>query len=301
MLPSYHIIYSGDAVYFASRSLVVAMAQIGPSSRQCQGGGDMKILVSLTAALVASPAFAADIPLKAPAEPAPMYSWAGSYLGLNAGYGWSRFKVKDPTEFDHTGVVFHYDDFSFNGSGWFFGLQNGYNWQSGAWVFGFESDLQLARINGDKNFHASIFGNTTNNSRTFDTDVSSDINWFGTVRARLGYSVTPAMLIYATGGFAYGEVRSQLFFPLATGGFTNFVAVDTHTRFGYSAGGGIEHKIAPNVSLKAEYLYVNLGNHSNSFLIANDVYTWRERVDLHTARIGVNVQYQGLIDTVFRR
>jgi outer membrane immunogenic protein len=260
-------------------------------------GGDMKIILSLAAALVASPALAADIPVKAPI--APVYSWAGSYMGLNAGYGWSRFKVKDPTEFDHTGPIFNYANFDFNGGGGFFGLQNGYNWQSGAWVFGYESDLQLARINGDKTFRSSIFFNLP--SPTFDTAVSSDINWFGTVRARLGYSVTPATLIYGTGGLAYGEVRSQLFFPFTNGAPSHFVAVDTHTRFGYSAGGGIEHKIAPNVSLKAEYLYVNLGNHSNSFLIDRDTYTWRERVDLHTARIGVNVQYQGLLDTVFRR
>src|SRR5262245_45075888 len=148
----------------------------------------MKILLSLAAALAAFPAFAADIPVKAPAAPAPIYSWAGSYLGLNAGYGWSRFKVKDPTVNDGDDV---FSNFDFNGSGWFFGLQNGYNWQSGAWVFGYETDLQLARINGDKTFLASIFGNTTNKSGTFNTVVGSDINWFGTARLRLGYLVTP--------------------------------------------------------------------------------------------------------------
>lgn len=274
--------------------------QLWRRASRSKGGGDMKILLSLTAALVASPAFAADIPLKAPAAPE-VYSWAGSYLGLNGGYGWGRFKVNEPTEFDHTGVIFHYANFNFNGSGGFFGLQNGYNWQSGAWVFGYETDLQLARINGDKTFLASIFGNTTNNSGTFNTVVGSDINWFGTARLRLGYLVTPATLIYGTGGLAYGEIRSQLFFPLASGAPTNFVAVDTHTRFGYSAGGGIEHKIAPNVSVKAEYLYVNLGNNNNSFLIDRDTYTWRERTDIHTARIGVNVQYQGLLDRFFGR
>ena len=249
------------------------------------GGGDMKILLGLAAALLASPAFAADIPLKAPV--APVYSWAGSYIGLNAGYAWSRFRVKDPT--DVTRSV-DYADFDFNGSGWFFGLQNGYNWQSGAWVFGYESDLQLARINGDETFRGAIF-NVRNQS--FDTGVGSDVNWFGTIRLRLGYSFTPTTMIYGTGGFAYGEVRSQLSFLNS--------AVDTHTHYGYSAGGGIEHKIAPNVSIKAEYLYVNLGNHSNSFLLNGDTFTWRERAELHTARIGVNVQYQGLLDTFFRR
>src|SRR5262245_47030915 len=256
----------------------------------------MKILLSLAAALAAFPAFAADIPVKAPAAPAPIYSWAGSYLGLNAGYGWSRFKVKDPTVNDGDDV---FSNFDFNGSGWFFGLQNGYNWQSGAWVFGFESDLQLARINGDKAFRAGIFDLP---SATRDTAVSSDINWFGTIRARLGYSFTPTTMLFATGGFAYGEVRSELFIPFTNGASSSrVVAVDTHTQYGYSAGGGIEHKIAANVSGKAEYLYVNLGNQNNSFLIGGDTFTWRERTELHTARFGVNVQYQGLLDTVFRR
>lgn len=249
----------------------------------------MKFLLGLTAVFAASPAFAADIPLKAPA--APVYSWAGSYLGLNAGYGWSRFKIKDPAVVDGD----DFSNFNFNGTGWFFGLQNGYNWQYGAWVFGYESDLQLARINGDLTFRNGIFDVP---SKTQDTFVSSDINWFGTFRARLGYSFTPTTMLFATGGFAYGEVRSELFFP---NGAPRSVAVDTHTHFGYSAGGGIEHKIAPNVSVKAEYLYVNLGNHNNSFLIAGDTFTWRERAELHTVRFGVNVQYQGLLDTVFRR
>jgi outer membrane immunogenic protein len=262
------------------------------------GWGNMKIILSLAAAFAASPAFAADIPLKAPVAPAPMYSWAGSYMGLNAGYGWGRFKVKDPTEFDDSGDVFRYADFNFNGGGWFFGLQNGYNWQSGAWVFGYESDLQIARIKGDTTFQNAIFNFP---DPDFDTAVSSQINWFGTVRLRLGYSVTPATMIYGTGGLAYGEVRSWLNFPFASGVSSGFVAVDTHTRYGYAAGGGFEHKIAPNVSVKAEYLYINLGNHSHSFLIAGDTYTWRERAELHTARIGVNVQYQGLLDTFFRR
>jgi outer membrane immunogenic protein len=255
----------------------------------------MKIILGLTAALVAFPAFAADIPLKAPAEPAPTYSWAGSYLGLNAGYGWSRFKINDPIEVGEEA----FSNFSFNGSGWFFGLQNGYNWQSGAWVFGLESDLQLARINGDTTFRHGFFDVP---SGTFDTAVSSDINWFGTIRARLGYSFTPTTMLFATGGFAYGEVRSELFFPFSNGAPSRFVAVDTHTRYGYSAGGGIEHKIAQNVSVKAEYLFVNLGNHNHSFLIDGETFTWRERTELHTVRFGVNVQYQGLLDTfIFRR
>ena len=257
----------------------------------------MKILLSLAAVLASFPALAADIPVKAPVAQAPVYSWAGSYLGLNAGYGWSRFKVKDPAVFDGYEVS-DFSNFNFNGSGWFFGLQNGYNWQFGAWVFGYESDLQLARINGDKTFRAGIFDVP---SGTFDTAVNSDINWFGTFRARLGYSFTPTTMIFATGGFAYGEVRSQLDFPFTRGAPSGRVAVDTHTHYGYSAGGGIEHKIAPNVSVKAEYLYVNLGNHNNSFLINGDTFTWRERAELHTVRFGVNVQYQGLLDTVFRR
>jgi outer membrane immunogenic protein len=250
---------------------------------------------TFAAVMLGGAAQAADMPLQAPPVD---YSWAGSYVGLNAGYGWGRFKVKEPTEFDASGVVFHYANFNFDNDGWLFGMQNGYNWQSGPWVFGYEADLQIASIDGSITFPAAIFSVP---SGTFNTVVDSKLNWFGTFRARLGYSWTPTTLIYGTGGFAYGEVRSQLAFPLIGGAPTSFFALDTHTLYGYAAGGGIEYKIAQNVSLKAEYLYVSLGNKTHSFLIANDTYTWRERVELHTARVGVNVQYQGLLDTIFRR
>lgn len=213
-------------------------------------------------------------------------SWTGSFMGLNAGYGWSGFEVDDPTKFG--GGIVNFADFNFSGSGAIAGFQGGYNWQVGSWVLGYESDWQFNGIDGGKLFQASLFDIP---ARGLDTLATSEIESFGTIRGRIGFLFTPTTLVYATGGFAYGEVKSKLQLNTAS----NF---DRQTHSGYAAGAGFEIKLAPDVSLKTEYLYVGLGDETHTFPIGGDVYTWKERVDLHTVRVGINVRYYGLLDMV---
>jgi len=245
------------------------------------------------AALVGGPTIAADLPARAPIVKAPVMVaapiWAGSYIGINGGFAWSRHRFGEPTEFDLTGAIFHYSDFSFDGDGWLVGYQSGYNWQSGNWVYGYESDTQFSNIKGDTRFPNSIFGTTTGR-QDLHTDVESKLRSLGTVRLRLGHTVTPSSMIYATGGFAYGRIESTLSFPPSAGGPVVLTDDDRRYHFGFAAGAGFESKLTQNLSWKAEYLYVDLGRKTHDFLVGGEIYTWRERMQMHIVRAGLNYQ-----------
>jgi outer membrane immunogenic protein len=163
--------------------------------------------------------------------------WTGFYVGENGGYALGA----------------HHDQLALSPAvagvrpeGAFAGGQIGYNWQGlrgySPLVLSIEADLQWSGI------HDKGLGNSINVS-------SSSLDWFGTVRGRLGYAFEHA-LIYGTGGLAYGGIHNRVQFPLA--GLNGIYDIGK-TATGYVAGGGIETKLSPSWSVKAEYLYVNLG------------------------------------------
>jgi len=146
-------------------------------------------------------------------QPLNAYSWAGPYIGANLGYDWGSV-ANSPTK----------------PSGFEGGVQAGYNWQSGALVFGLEGDLQANAA--DDTFAPWKFSNP----------------WFGTVRGRAGYAVNN-VLFYGTGGLAFGELKAE-----------TFGLSESHTTAGWTLGVGAEFGFAPNWSAKIEYLYVDLAN-----------------------------------------
>jgi outer membrane immunogenic protein len=180
----------------------------------------MKRLVVGAAALVAAgwtaSAEAADLNYgqRAPYtvnQPLNGYSWAGPYLGANLGYEWGSVN-NNPAK----------------PSGFVGGVQAGYNFQNGPWVFGVEGDIQAA--GADDTFAPWKFSNP----------------WFGTLRGRAGYTFGN-VLAYGTAGLAFGELRAQTF------GWT-----ESHTSAGWTIGAGAEVGFAPNWSAKLEYLYIDL-------------------------------------------
>lgn len=177
------------------------------------------LAAAVTASVVAVlPAMAADmrpVPIPGPYVAAPAPGWTGAYVGLNAGY---QFGKVDHLPLKPNGVLG--------------GIQGGYNWQTGQFVLGAETDLQLS--SADDTFAPYQFSNP----------------WFGTVRGRIGMTFSN-VLVYATGGLAYG--RGRLTFVGLT---------ETHTDAGWTAGGGIEVGLTPHWSAKVEYLYFDLGNQS---------------------------------------
>jgi outer membrane immunogenic protein len=144
-------------------------------------------------------------------QPLNAYSWAGPYLGANLGYEWGSVN-NNPAK----------------PSGFVGGVQAGYNFQNGPWVFGVEGDIQAA--GADDTFAPWKFSNP----------------WFGTLRGRAGYAFSN-VLFYGTAGLAFGELRAQTF------GWT-----ESHTSAGWTIGAGAEVMFAPNWSAKLEYLYIDL-------------------------------------------
>jgi outer membrane immunogenic protein len=169
--------------------------------------------LAITIAVIASvgtPTFAADMAVKAPPPPrAQVYGWTGWYVGGNAGYGWgtadNNISFAQPGISPNPPATFGAQNFV-KSHGAIGGAQVGYNWQIGRYLLGLEADIQAAGQKGTSTFNGSIFSLPTiaPNPAT-GTDIDK-LNWFGTVRGRLGLTFDH-WLVYGTGGLAYGSVE----------------------------------------------------------------------------------------------
>jgi outer membrane immunogenic protein len=252
-------------------------------------GADMKklatCLVAVTA-LTGTYAFAADMGVPPAPAPAPVYNWTGWYVGVNAGASMGKvqsdFNVDDVHVHTSTGnfTVFGFSDRDFvSPSGFIGGGQIGYNWQfSPIWVAGLEADFQgadekdSATLTHPFDFNAPI--GTTNNHVTGSRvlDYSAQIDWFGTVRARLGYVWGNGNVFsYVTGGLAYGEVKTDgtSTFSGSVGtpiGPTNSFSIThaighSHVNTGWVLGYGTEGRLAtPGWTWRVETYYMDLGH-----------------------------------------
>lgn len=220
----------------------------------------MRCALGCAAILVASlssAAFAADLPVKAPAgylAPEPVVTWTGFYIGANAGYGWADVGTSGTSN---------------NLQGFIGGGQLGYNWQTGAFVLGVEADFQVA--NEKRSDTASILG--------VDFTVDQKIQWFGTARGRLGYAFGPTML-YVTGGAAWQNYKLSV---SALGASVD----DNTTKVGWTAGAGVEWMFAPHWSTKVEYLYMDTGD--TDVTLFGTTFTARAKNSI--ARLGVNYHF----------
>ena len=170
-------------------------------------------LAAIFLAASALPVFAADLPVKArsPAV-APVANWTGFYAGLNAGYGWSDAASSnvavDPASALLFGALLPPGSFDtrFEQRGAIAGGQAGYNWQfSDRVVAGIEADIQWADVHGT-DIRSAVAPNLP--LFQFTSSTSRNLEWFGTVRARLGFLATPDLLLYGTGGLAYGQTNT---------------------------------------------------------------------------------------------
>ncbi|PPD46456.1 MAG: outer-membrane immunogenic protein precursor [Methylocystis sp.] len=247
----------------------------------------MKKLLMMTAAagLAASASFAADLPSrKAPpiAPPPPPPMWTGFYVGLNAGGTWGNNNLNvysyplfvNNAQFGNPAIL---DSAVLSGAAWFpggnsggfiGGGQIGYNLQfGGSFVAGLEADIQGV-AGGSRTFNSvnAVPVNGANFPVSTFVNAQQHLDYVGTVRGRLGWLFTPTLMVYGTGGLAYGGVSAnfgvlQTHFnnggQLTSGAATGAVA---DTRVGWTAGGGVEWMFMPNWSAKVEYLYYDLGD-----------------------------------------
>ncbi|MGO9486919.1 MAG: outer membrane protein [Rhodomicrobium sp.] len=243
--------------------------------------------MTLASAVAIASANAADMYVPSPAGgykdgPVAAPLWNGAYVGINGGYAWGGDSSVycDGTIFCDTNNI-SASSKSFASSGGFGGGQIGYNWRpagaggykdgpaAGNFVFGIEADIQGADITGS----GALIGSPGKDSAT----ATDSLNWFGTVRGRVGYAFGSALL-YGTGGVAFGGVQDKL-----TAGTT--VQHDT-TATGYAAGGGLEYAFNPAWSGKVEYQYINLGN--DSLTNTAGTVTADFNHEYNTVRLGLN-------------
>jgi outer membrane immunogenic protein len=202
----------------------------------------MRAMTLAAMAAISGAAVAADLP-RGPSpyySPAPAsgYNWGGVYAGGNIGYEWGSITNDGASPYGVLG-----------------GLQAGYNWQNGAFVFGAETDFQVS--DAHDTFAAYKFSNP----------------WFGTLRGRLGYAFDN-VLLYGTAGLAYGGI------DLDSGGLS-----ESETHIGWAGGLGMEVGFAPNWSAKVEYLYMDLSNSNYTLSGANN------GLEANMVRLGLNYHF----------
>jgi outer membrane immunogenic protein len=237
------------------------------------------LLGTAASALVsmAAPASAADIVKAPPPAPyvAPIYNWAGFYIGANGGWGQSRNCV---SFFDVTG--FNFVDGCRERSGGVAGGQIGYRWQSGYWVYGVEAQGDWADLS---NTRVSLF------APAFSTRTKTD--GIGLFTGQIGYAWN-ATLLYVKGG---GAVTSNRFSILDTPTGTELAALSS-TRWGGTVGVGLEYGFASNWTLGVEYDHLFMGDANNSFSVPNPIFAGAlnritQDVDMVTFR--VNYRFGG--------
>jgi outer membrane immunogenic protein len=217
--------------------------------------------------ILAGNAIAADMPVKAPVYVAP-FSWTGIYLGINAGYG-TGTDTGDRYCTNPVGVVGGAPctasmPAALSASGAFVGGQLGANYQTGMFVWGVESDIQVAHINDSTGAVAVPCCAPGFGGAPWTLTRSQNLDWFGTVRGRLGVAFWDRALIYGTGGLMYAEevVGSTVVSP---GGGITTTANSSSIHTGWVAGGGLEYAFTNKLSAKIEGLYYNIGSETVSF------------------------------------
>jgi outer membrane immunogenic protein len=167
--------------------------------------------------------------------------WTGGYAGAHLGYAWGDADVRDT----NGGVL--PGPFSYDPRGAFGGATFGYNWRMQGLVLGVEADLGYMDLSGA--------GIIPSSNPAAHQDITLDGGFYADATLRGGFLVMPSTLVYAKGGFAFynGEARQKTTNP-------GYVTTGTDPFNGFVVGGGVEHFIAPSVSLKIEYLHFDFGS-----------------------------------------
>lgn len=196
---------------------------------------------AVVAVALPTPAGAADLTPNAYAAAVPYYppGWAGPYIGATAGYEWGSV-----------------DNSATHPSGFAGGVEAGWNWQSGSFVYGGETDFNVS--GAEDTFAPYQFSNP----------------WFGTVRGRAGFAFNN-VLIFGTAGLSYGELTADFSGNLS----------ESHTSFGLVAGVGAEVSFTPHWSAKAEWLYLDFADRDFSVTGANN------GLAANLVRLGLNYHF----------
>jgi outer membrane immunogenic protein len=223
-------------------------------------------------------------------------NWTGFYVGGNVGHSWGRSDTAMPFTDAASGAVLNPLSTKANLNGLIGGAQAGYNWQTNNWVLGLEADIQASAQQGlaggfcgggaltsVATLNSGCVPGHIGDTAPFNvaalpvtTVLDQKLEWFGTVRGRIGPTITPSLLAYVTGGLAYGHVSTtnSIAGTNVTGapGTNTFTLTpvsasfgSSDTKIGWTVGGGFEGVLGSNWTGKIEYIYVDLGTVSGAF------------------------------------
>ncbi|MCV9935926.1 porin family protein [Boseaceae bacterium BT-24-1] len=261
------------------------------------------MLVAAGGLLAATALQAADLPSRngsVLAPVAPVFTWTGFYVGAHAGYGFGDDNSHrlapggSPASIANATIGFAIGSIpsriNQNNKGLIGGGQIGYNYQIGSVVLGAEADLSYSDVSSK-----AIVETPEDDLRFAGVHrASSSLDWLGTARLRLGFAVD-RFLIFATGGVAFGNVNHSA--SVSYRGVGRSLAGSTSSfETGWTVGGGVEYAFTNNVSVKAEYLYYDLGR-KNYFLRAvsgftpDQVLSAKGEMSGNVVRAGVNYRF----------
>ncbi len=251
-----------------------------------------------------SPTMAADLALPAPAPPACL--WCGLYVGANAGWAWGSNAVATTPAFAgflpvDIAAITTATSSTLSSNGLIGGAQAGYNWQFGRTVLGLEADFDFPSLKtsqaGTFPFPSTLPGGAVGPPTAFfTTQTSVSTDWLVTARPRLGWTENN-WLFYVTGGLAVGREN----FTQSVNVLSPFVLTDTFstTQIGWTAGAGVAAMLNANWSVKAEYLYIDLGTTpANPGILAPAFpgagVSSTMRLTSSIARVGIDYHFNGV-------
>lgn len=272
-----------------------------------------KLCIGLAAlaALIAAPAMAADMAVKAPPQPpAPVVSWTGFYVGGEIGARWDNSDWNTtciagfaacPLNGISPGFLANNNPAGFNSAAFRGGLFAGYNLQvSPRWLIGVEGDF------GGGNNSTTIGGipGTLGPGLTPNPADQSSVKgtWDASAVARVGYLITPTVMVFGVGGGSWlHEEASATCAPAPAVSWCIIPAdigttqMTSSTRSGWTAGGGFEYMVLPNWLVRGEYRYADYGSFGSTFFAANpfDAVTFNVKTHVSFAQFGIAYKFGG--------
>jgi outer membrane immunogenic protein len=269
-----------------------AFGQMQANENETHAVGHGVVLVALAKA---APEATSTLPAPPPPGEDSESRWNGAYIGISIGYGSGNadtFVNPLPTAAQFVNLLpqtLHPNPTGIVGGG-----QLGYNWQKRMFVIGVEGDFSGTNMNGTQTVTPIIQNNHTPFPGAGFVRAHQDTAWLGTIRPRLGVAFS-RVLIYGTGGLAYGRVNNAAVTDFQPVGTTIYLSAPNQTKTGWTGGGGAEIAVGRGWSMRGEYLHYDLGNVQK---IANPQislppfqvgYTWQITANL--ARFGLNYKF----------
>lgn len=237
-------------------------------------------------------------------------TWTGFYVGAHLGHGWGEWdgKLQYDAGLGPVDIFNGKPERTIDASGWLGGGQVGFNYQKGSLVVGLEVDGSFTGMDGAENF---VIDPDNDKNADYTWRIKTRIDALGTARLRLGFANGP-LLLYGTAGLAFARTSQDLTVTCHApqcGGFAPLVtargsAEENH--LGYAVGGGLEWMMGQGWSMKAEYVYVNLGEANNRMTgtaypngpsppfpapFPHTTDSLPADLTIHTVRVGVNYRF----------